>query len=129
MQEKLKGGNYQPRPVRRVWIPKLGSKEVRPLGVPPVEERVVQTALRNVLEPIFEHTFAEHSYGFRPGRGAKDALRRVQQLLDAGKVWVVDADIKGYFETSRRINSLPLWANTSATAKCWNYSGACSSKA
>lgn len=98
LQEKLKRGNYQPRPVQRVWIPKLGSKELRPLGVSPVEERVVQMALRNVLEPIFEHTFAEHSYGFRPGRGAKDALRRVQQLLDAGQVWVVDADLKGYFD-------------------------------
>jgi RNA-directed DNA polymerase len=98
LQEKLKDGSYQPRPVQRVWIPKLGSKELRPLGVPEVEDRVVQMALRNVIEPIFEHTFAEHSYGFRPGRGAKDALRRVQQHLDAGKVWVVDADIKGYFD-------------------------------
>jgi RNA-directed DNA polymerase len=98
LQEKLKDGSYQPRPVQRVWIPKLGSKELRPLGVSVVEDRVVQMALRNVIEPIFEHTFAEHSYGFRPGRGAKDALRRVQQLLDAGKVWVVDADIKGYFD-------------------------------
>lgn len=98
LQEKLKQGDYQPKPVQRVWIPKLGSKELRPLGVPTVEDRVVQMALRNVLEPIFEHTFAEHSYGFRPGRGAKDALRRVQQLLDAGKEWVVDADIKGYFD-------------------------------
>jgi RNA-directed DNA polymerase len=98
LQEKLKQGDYQPKPVQRVWIPKLGSKELRPLGVPAVEDRVVQTALRNVLEPIFEHTFAQHSYGFRPGRGAKDALRRVQQLLDAGKVWVVDADLKGYFD-------------------------------
>ena len=98
LQDKLKQGDYQPKPVQRVWIPKLGSKELRPLGVPTVEDRVVQMALRNVLEPIFEHTFAEHSYGFRPGRGAKDALRRVQQLLDAGKTWVVDADIKGYFD-------------------------------
>jgi RNA-directed DNA polymerase len=98
LQEKLKDGSYQPLPVQRVWIPKLGSKELRPLGVPEVEDRVVQMALRNVLEPIFEHTFAEHSYGFRPGRGAKDALRRVQQLLDAGRVWVVDADIKGCFD-------------------------------
>ena len=56
-------------------------------------------ALRNVLEPIFEHTFAEHSYGFRPGRGAKDALRRVDQLLQEGKCWVVDADLKGYFDS------------------------------
>lgn len=98
LQAKLKEGNYQPRPVQRVWIPKLGSKELRPLGVPTVEDRVVQMALRHVLEPIFERTFAEHSYGFRPGRGAKDALRRVQQLLDAGHVWVVDADLKGYFD-------------------------------
>jgi RNA-directed DNA polymerase len=66
--------------------------------VPTVEDRVVQMALRHVLEPIFEHTFAEHSYGFRPGRGAKDALRRVPQRLDAGKTWVVDADIKGDFD-------------------------------
>lgn len=98
LQEKLKGGHYRPRPVQRVWIPKLGSKELRPLGIPTVEDRVVQMALRNVLEPIFEHTFAEHSYGFRPGRGAKDALRRVQGLLRAGNVWVVDADIQGYFD-------------------------------
>jgi RNA-directed DNA polymerase len=66
--------------------------------VPTVEDRVVQTALRNVLEPIFENTFAEHSYGFRPKRGAKDALRRVDNLLKAGKTWVVDADLKGYFD-------------------------------
>ena len=98
LQAKLKDGSYQPGPARRVWIPKLGSKEQRPLGIPPVENRVVEMALRNVLEPIFEHTFAEHSYGFRPGRGAKDALRRVQQLLDGGKIWVVDADLKGYFD-------------------------------
>ena len=99
LQDKLKNGSYRPRPVKRVWIPKLGSKELRPLGVPTVEDRVVQTALRNVLEPIFEHTFAEHSYGFRPGRGAKDALRRVDQLLKAGHNWVVDADLKGYFDS------------------------------
>jgi len=94
----LKAGNYTPKPVKRVWIPKLGSKELRPLGVPTVEDRIVQTALRNVLEPIFENTFAEHSYGFRPNRGAKDALRRVDSLLKAGKSWVVDADLKGYFD-------------------------------
>jgi RNA-directed DNA polymerase len=99
LQGKLKTGTYQPAPVKRVWIPKLGSKELRPLGVPTVEGRTVETAVRNVIEPIFEHTFAEHSYGFRPGRGAKDALRRVDQLLKAGKVWVVDADLKAYFDT------------------------------
>jgi len=99
VQEWLKEGAYTPKPVKRVWIPKLASKELRPLGVPTVEDRIVQTALRNVLEPIFENTFAEHSYGFRPGRGAKDALRRVDSLLNAGKTWVVDADLKGYFDT------------------------------
>ncbi len=99
LQRMLKEGRYEPKPAQRVWIPKLGSKEMRPLGVPPVENRVVEMALRNVLEPIFEHTFAEHSYGFRPGRGAKDALRRVDELLKAGKNWVVDADLKGYFDS------------------------------
>ena len=99
VQAGLKTGEYTPQPVKRVWIPKLGSKELRPLGVPTVEDRVVETAMRNVIEPIFENVFAEHSYGFRPGRGAKDALRRVDQLLKAGKVWVVDADLKGYFDS------------------------------
>jgi RNA-directed DNA polymerase len=99
LQRMLKEGNYEPQPAQRVWIPKLGSSELRPLGVPPVENRVVEMALRNVLEPIFEHAFAEHSYAFRPGRGAKDALRQVVKLLKAGKVWVVDADLKGYFDS------------------------------
>jgi RNA-directed DNA polymerase len=99
LQDKLQKGHYRPSAVKRVWIPKLGSKELRPLGVPTVEDRIVESAIRNVIEPIFEHIFAEHSYGFRPGRGAKDALRRVDQLLKAGRVWVVDADLKGYFDT------------------------------
>ena len=71
VQDKLQKGSYQPSPVKRVWIPKLGSKELRPLGVPTVEDRIVQTAMRNVIEPIFERLFAEHSYGFRPGRGGQ----------------------------------------------------------
>jgi len=99
LQAKLQSGQYQPKPVQRIWIPKLGSKELRPLGVPEVENRVVEMAVRNVIEPIFEHSFAEHSYGFRPGRGAKDALRRVDQLLKRGNIWVVDADLKGYFDS------------------------------
>lgn len=99
VQDMLRKGHYTPQPVKRVWIPKLGSKELRPLGVPAVEDRVVQTAVRNVIEPIFENSFAEHSYGFRPRRGAKDALRRVDHLLDTGRLWVVDADLKGYFDS------------------------------
>ena len=90
---------YRPQPGRRAWIAKPGSKERRPLGIPAVRDRTVQGALRHVLEPIFETEFAEHSYGFRPGRGAKDALRRVDTLLKAGHAWVVDADFKSYFDT------------------------------
>src|SRR6185295_12781746 len=77
LHEQLREGTYRPQPVRRAWIDKPGSKEKRPLGIPAVRDRIVQGALRHVLEPIFETEFAEHSYGFRPGRGAKDALRRV----------------------------------------------------
>lgn len=98
LREQLKRGTYQPRPVKRVWIPKPGGAEERPLGIPTVTDRVVQAAVRMVIEPIFESRFAEHSYGFRPGRGCKDALRRVEELLQAGHTHVVDVDIKGYFD-------------------------------
>jgi RNA-directed DNA polymerase len=99
LAEQLRAGTCQPHPARRVWIPKPGSSEQRPLGIPAVRDRVVQSALRHVMEPIFETEFAEHSYGFRPGRGCKDALRRVDALLQSGHVWVVDADLKSYFDT------------------------------
>jgi RNA-directed DNA polymerase len=99
LAEELRSQSYQPAAVKRVWIPKPGSAEQRPLGIPVVRDRVVQTALRNVVEPIFERDFAAQSYGFRPGRGARDALRRVEELLKGGNHWVVDADIKGYFDS------------------------------
>jgi RNA-directed DNA polymerase len=98
----VREGTFQPQPVRRVWIDKPGSTEQRPLGIPTVRDRVLQTALRFALEPIFEREFAAHSYGFRPGRGCKDALRRVDGLLKEGHTWVVDADLKKYFDTIPR---------------------------
>ena len=98
LKEHLTGGACQPKPAKRVWIPKPGNAEKRPLGIPTVRDRVVETAVKMVIEPIFESRFHPHSYGFRPGRGAKDALRRVDELLAAGHLHVVDVDIKGYFD-------------------------------
>ena len=99
LHETLRDGSYRPQDVLRVEILKLGSKATRPLGIPTVRDRVVQTALRNVIEPIFERTFADHSYGFRPNRGCKDALRRVDELVKRGYRYIVDADLKSYFDT------------------------------
>jgi RNA-directed DNA polymerase len=95
----LRDGTYQPQAIRRTYLPKPGSNEQRPLGIPTVRDRVVQGAVRQVIEPIFEQGFARHSYGFRPRRGCRDALRRVDQLLKAGYVYLVDADLKSYFDT------------------------------
>jgi RNA-directed DNA polymerase len=102
LSQALADDSYRPQAVRRHWNTKLGSKEQRPLGIPTVRDRVAQTALRAVLEPIFERDFAAQSYGFRPKRGCKDALHRVDTLLKQGYSWVVDADLKSYFDTIPR---------------------------
>jgi RNA-directed DNA polymerase len=99
VREHIKRSEYRPQPIKRVWIAKLGSAEKRALGVPTVRDRVVQSALKMVIEPIFEREFAPQSYGFRPGRSCKDALRRVDELLASGHTHVVDIDIKGYFDS------------------------------
>ena len=99
LQQELRTGQYRPKAVKRVWIPKPGSQEKRPLGVPTIKDRTVQGAVLQVIEPIFEREFAPQSYGFRPGKGCKDALRRVDELLESGQHWAVDADLKSYFDT------------------------------
>lgn len=99
LHEQLKTGRYRPRPVLRVEIDKPGSAAKRPLGIPTLMDRVCQQALVQVLGPIFEPTFAEASFGFRPGRSAHMALRRVWSQLQAGGVWIVDADLADFFGT------------------------------
>ena len=95
LQQQLKEGSYCPSPVRRTWIDKPGSSEKRPLGIPTVRDRVVQTALVHVIEPILDHTFHERSFGFRHGRGCHHALECVEKLLNAGYVYVLGYSFRG----------------------------------
>ena len=98
LHEELRSDAYQPQPVRQVMIPKAGTAgELRPLGVPTIIDRVCQQALVNRLEPIFDPEFDDANFGYRRGRSAKDALRKVWQEIEAGSEWIVDADLKNFF--------------------------------
>jgi RNA-directed DNA polymerase len=100
IKEELLSGQYQPRPVLGIEIPKPGGKGVRQLGIPTVLDRLIQQALNQVLQPIFDPGFSESSYGFRPGRSAHQAVKKAREYVGEGRRWVVDMDLEKFLETS-----------------------------
>ena len=100
LHEELKNDAYRPLPVRQKLIPKAGQPgKFRPLGIPAIYDRVCQQALQNRLEPIFEAVFDDASFGYRPGRSTKDALRKIWKEIEEGYEWIVDADLSNFFGT------------------------------
>ena len=112
LQAELASWTYKPSPVRRVEIPKPGGKGIRLLGVPTVRDRVVHAALKELLEPIFEPLFSDHSYGFRPQRNQRQAVEAAREIVAGGKPYVVDIDLSKFFDRihhDRLIPHSPHW--------------------
>lgn len=125
LREALLAGRYQPKPVKRVTIAKRGGG-MRELGIPCVLDRFIQQAVLQVLQPLLDPTFSEHSHGFRPGHSAHDAVREAQRYIQEGRRWVVDVDLEKFFDRVTTMCSWEGWRVGWGINVCWGSSVAIS---